>query len=726
MIGSAATARPSPRDQTVETLLPLYAASALVTLCGVGAVSVTLTRLPYSQLWIALVLTGHAVSLVLRRIRVDPRIVLLAVLTLAGVWIMEGLPYYRGQTRMARLPTDLQAATILAWLAVFLSFAAIRNASLLFSAVPSLAMLGLMSSNNPNLEMPVFFSLFVFGVIFMTIYEQHLQRVEDVHGVPRPVSWHLLTAAGIFGLCLVGGALFTAVGQPVLASLTSSALPTLGRTQLPRTFNMATQFLVGTVPVGAGPITLASDPVLNVYTKASAPLLLQTSILDEYVWNGWAVLGRGTRQPQYAFEAVPPELPPGAEEATTRQWYIHHLAPDPDRRQTQGVHTTVVDQLVLLRSTLSPVLPVLVRPVEIRHPNPALNVEPAGTVTSSSYLYPGTVYKVKSEVVTIEPEALRRAPPANLATFEPRSYLSVPIQSVRLRELATRVTRGLTNSYDKAQAIIQHIEKTCSYTLAEEPTPRGEDAVEFYLFHSRRGACDLAASAAVLMCRAAGVPARAAIGYLTEEPLRNGNGYVVRQSDAHMWFEVYFPSYGWVAFNPAPPAAELVESPVVSMVSGVGRFLRQLFQGGLDRYLLLAVLLAVLLSALHVASRPLWQGLLRWRKSYRRREPVSDVWLTYRRMLRLLARRGWSRQPCMTPLEYRRWLARQWGEDAPALAVVERVTQAFQEVFYGRDSLLTTDEAAWRADLRHLRNTVPRAPRQAKWRRDSAFPGSIG
>ena len=33
---------------------------------------------------------------------------------------------------------------------------------------------------------------------------------------------------------------------------------------------------------------------------------------------------------------------------------------------------------------------------------------------------------------------------------------------------------------------------------------------------------------------------------------QNGKTYVVRESDAHTWVEAYFPSYGWIPFEPTP------------------------------------------------------------------------------------------------------------------------------------------------------------------------------
>jgi hypothetical protein len=85
----------------------------------------------------------------------------------------------------------------------------------------------------------------------------------------------------------------------------------------------------------------------------------------------------------------------------------------------------------------------------------------------------------------------------------------------------------------------------------DAPTPaEGVDAVDDFLFSSRRGFCEQIASALAVMLRTQGVPARLATGYLPGERDRISGVWKVRASDAHAWVEVWFPESGWQAFDP--------------------------------------------------------------------------------------------------------------------------------------------------------------------------------
>jgi len=91
------------------------------------------------------------------------------------------------------------------------------------------------------------------------------------------------------------------------------------------------------------------------------------------------------------------------------------------------------------------------------------------------------------------------------------------------------------------------------YTLS--PPPLGTHEIDDFLFGTRKGFCEHYASGFVYLMRAAGVPARVVTGYQGGEYNALGNYYIVRQSDAHAWAEVWLRGRGWVRIDPTAAAA---------------------------------------------------------------------------------------------------------------------------------------------------------------------------
>ncbi len=57
------------------------------------------------------------------------------------------------------------------------------------------------------------------------------------------------------------------------------------------------------------------------------------------------------------------------------------------------------------------------------------------------------------------------------------------------------------------------------------------------------------------MLRMLGIPSRVATGFAPGGRDPERNNFLVDDTDAHDWVEVFFPSVGWVTFDPTPPAA---------------------------------------------------------------------------------------------------------------------------------------------------------------------------
>lgn len=108
-------------------------------------------------------------------------------------------------------------------------------------------------------------------------------------------------------------------------------------------------------------------------------------------------------------------------------------------------------------------------------------------------------------------------------------------------------------SLEVARRIAQKLKQRCAYSLDLSAADRTRDAVEDFLFHTKRGHCEYFASALTVMCQALGVEARWAVGFLAEGVESVGERTFVRDRDAHAWTEVYTSQTGWLVVDASPP-----------------------------------------------------------------------------------------------------------------------------------------------------------------------------
>ena len=119
----------------------------------------------------------------------------------------------------------------------------------------------------------------------------------------------------------------------------------------------------------------------------------------------------------------------------------------------------------------------------------------------------------------------------------------------RARELAAGWRRQFTDDNGIIRAALGMFHEKFFYTLnAPALTPR--DSVDDFLFETQRGFCEHYASAFTFLMRAAGIPARVVTGYQGGFYNDVGDYWVVRQSDAHAWSEVWLEGRGWVRIDP--------------------------------------------------------------------------------------------------------------------------------------------------------------------------------
>ena len=126
----------------------------------------------------------------------------------------------------------------------------------------------------------------------------------------------------------------------------------------------------------------------------------------------------------------------------------------------------------------------------------------------------------------------------------------------RMKNLANELTKDKESNYDKAASIRDFfLSGEYVYSL-ELPVNREKGSyIDYFIFEGKEGYCVQYATAMTLLCRASGIPARYAEGYLVTEKGENGN-YVVRESDGHAFVQVFIPGYGWKIFDPTPSSED--------------------------------------------------------------------------------------------------------------------------------------------------------------------------
>jgi transglutaminase-like putative cysteine protease len=182
------------------------------------------------------------------------------------------------------------------------------------------------------------------------------------------------------------------------------------------------------------------------------------------------------------------------------------------------------------------------------------------TIDRLGSVKPFTEYNITMEYSTATEADLKQAGtdyPAWLAdysTFPRRGNYRTQDTMERIHQLAVEVTQGAVTPYDKAKAIEAYLRDPSNfkYTLNPRLAPTGTDPLEYFLFDSKEGYCQFFASAMGDMLRSLDIPTRLVNGFGPGSYDVRTNTYIVRGEDAHTWVETYFPTYGWITFEPTP------------------------------------------------------------------------------------------------------------------------------------------------------------------------------
>ncbi len=167
-----------------------------------------------------------------------------------------------------------------------------------------------------------------------------------------------------------------------------------------------------------------------------------------------------------------------------------------------------------------------------------------------------------------------------LSTADRPRYLKLPPNlTERTRELAAEWTKAAASPLEKAQAVESHLRADFKYDLGS-PSGKFANPLDHFLFESKRGHCEYYSTAMAIMLRTLDVPTRNVTGFVGGTYNRFGKFYAVRQGDAHSWVEAFIDGYGWLTFDPTPPAEAVPKSEIV----GVWAYLRDLIEATSQRW----------------------------------------------------------------------------------------------------------------------------------------------
>ncbi len=433
------------------------------------------------------------------------------------------------------------------------------------------------------------------------------------------------------------------------------------------------------------------EPKVVMRVRSQAEGFWRVQAFDRYTGQGWE-LARNNQ----------------TKTLTRSEWSYQFFLPRPVTLNK----TKEVIQTYTIVSELPNLIPALTQPKELYFPTTEVAIDSENGLRAPLGLAEGVTYTVLSEVPYRDRTWLQRAPIEIPA--DGQSYLQIPPQiAAKVREetqtILSKSEKTIDSPYEKALYLAQYLKQRYKVRPDLPLLQKNEDLTEAFLFKYKGGYPDHFSTALTMMLRSIGISARLVVGFAPGEFNPFTGLYVVRNTDAYAMTEVYFPKFGWFAFDPIPghelippsieedqtfsvlqrfwqwvagwlpsPVAAVlnrVMSAIVQWLAGVLGWLIGLFSRGWIG-LFTGLILATCLSFLGWLSWQGWQKL-RYRRWLNKLSPMESL---YQQMLKWLAIQGFRKHPSQTPLEYAKQV--QDGKQSHA-QTIEEISQAYVSWRYG-------------------------------------------
>jgi transglutaminase-like putative cysteine protease len=456
-------------------------------------------------------------------------------------------------------------------------------------------------------------------------------------------------------------------------------------------------------------------PKLVMRVRSQAPGFWRVLAFDRYTGQGWEI----SRNDRTAKVRRP-------------EWDYKFTIDYPRTK----IPTKQVIQSYTALDELPNIIPAMSSVNELYFPTSEVAIDPEGSIRSPVGLQQGLTYTAISQVPYRNRALLDLAStnyPPKIANY----YLQIPDQiSTKLQKYTQALvdnsaqqqigknSSALSSNYAKALYLAQYLKQ--HYNLPKDPlglsrVPDGDDLASWFLFRCEGkstsceagGYADHFATTYTMMLRSIGIPARLAVGFDPGSFNPFTGFYEVANTDAHALTEVYFPDYGWFAFDPipghplTPPGADedqtfstlqqlwnwvasWLPSPVTAwlayiwsltlgwLVVGIAIFFGLFQQGWLGIFTGSSIAISITFCG--------WWGWQQWCKWQHRQwlKKLSPVDRIYQQMLARLREVGLSKHPAQTPLEYAQ-IVRDNRSAATSLLVTE-ISQAYTAWRYGAEA----------------------------------------
>ncbi len=134
----------------------------------------------------------------------------------------------------------------------------------------------------------------------------------------------------------------------------------------------------------------------------------------------------------------------------------------------------------------------------------------------------------------------------------PRDLLISKKEEEVIREIGLSLGLGSLAGRAAVRALEDYFSGHFSYSLDLAGRGRAKTPLANFLTQTKKGHCELFATATVLLLRSAGIPARYATGFLAHEYSPVSRMTLVRQMDAHAWVKAWIDGE-WIRVDTTPP-----------------------------------------------------------------------------------------------------------------------------------------------------------------------------